>query len=170
MNNRAATLLITLGATVALLSTVGEKSAHYIWNASASVPIGLYRVRPTARLAITQLLVVEPPEPLATFLAEGDYLPRGIPMLKRVLALHGQTVCRDQLTVTVDSIEIGEARERDSRGRPLPVWQGCRVIAADEVFLMNWQSADSLDGRYFGVLPTTAIVGRAEPLWTVEGD
>ena len=46
----------------------------------------------------------EPPEPLATFLADGRYLPRGIPMLKRVLALPGQTVCRDELTITVDKI------------------------------------------------------------------
>ena len=170
MNSRAATLLTTLGATVALLSTVGAKSAPYIWNASASVPIGLYRVQPTGNLFVTELVALQPPESLAKSLADGGYLPRGVPMLKRVLALHGQTVCRDRLTVTVDSIEIGEARERDSRGRPLPVWQGCRVIAVGEVFLMNWQSADSLDGRYFGVLPTTAIIGRAEPLWTVEGD
>ena len=132
------------------------------------VPIGLYLVQPTGRLFVTELLAVEPPDPLAAFLADGRYLPRGIPMLKRVLALPGQTVCRDQLTVTVDNIEMGKARERDSRGRPLPFWQGCRVIAEGEVFLMNWQSADSLDGRYFGVLPTTAIIGRAEPLWTGE--
>jgi type IV secretory pathway protease TraF len=33
---------------------------------------------------------------------------------------------------------------------------------------MNWQSAVSLDGRYFGVLPTTSIIGRATPLWTGE--
>jgi conjugative transfer signal peptidase TraF len=170
MNSRAATLLTTLGAAVALLSTVGVKSTHYIWNASASVPIGLYLIQPTGNLFVTQLVAVQPPEPTATFLSEGGYLPRGVPMLKRVLALHGQTVCRDQLTMTVDKIVTGEARERDSRGRPLPVWQGCRVIAAGEVFLMNWQSADSLDGRYFGVLPTTAIVGRAEPLWTHEED
>jgi len=105
---------------------------------------------------------------LAAIKGEGGYLPRGVPMVKRVLALHGQTVCRDQLTITVDKIEVGEARERDSRGRPLPIWQGCHVIADGEVFLMNWQSADSLDGRYFGALPTTAIVGRAEPRWTDE--
>ena len=30
---------------------------------------------------------------------------------------------------------------------------------------MNWRSADSLDGRYFGVLPSSAIIGKAEPLW-----
>jgi hypothetical protein len=68
--------------------------------------------------------------------------------------------------ITVDTIAAGEARDRDSRGRPLPLWQGCKIIAAGEVFLMNWQSADSLDGRYFGVLPTSAIIGRAKPLWT----
>ena len=87
-------------------------------------------------------------------------------MLKHVLALPVQTVCRDGLAITVGNIAIGDARDRDSRGRPLPVWQGCRVIAEGEVFLMNWQSADSLDGRYFGVLPATAIIGRAEPVWT----
>ena len=81
-------------------------------------------------------------------------------MLKRVLALPGQTVCRQGLTITVDKIEMGVARERDSRGRLLPIWQGCRVVADGEVFLMNWQSANSLDGRYFGVLPMTAIVGK----------
>ena len=48
------------------------------------------------------------------------------------------------------------------------VWRGCHVIADGEVFLMNWQSADSFDGRYFGVLPTSAIIGTAEPLWTDE--
>jgi conjugative transfer signal peptidase TraF len=170
MNSRAAALLTMVAASAALLSTVGAKSAHYVWNASASVPIGLYRLQPAGNLFVTELVAVKPPEPFATFLADGRYLPRGIPMLKRVLALPEQTVCRDNLTITVDKIEVGEARERDSRGRPLPVWQGCHVIADGEVFLMNWQSADSLDGRYFGVLPTTAIVGRAEPLWTVEGD
>ena len=130
------------------------------------MPIGLYRLRPIGKLAVTELVAVLPPEPLATFLADGNYLPRGVPLLKRVLALPGQTVCRDHLTITVDKIAVGEAREHDSRGRPLPIWQGCRVVADGEVFLMNWQSADSLDGRYFGVLPTSAIIGKAEPLWT----
>jgi conjugative transfer signal peptidase TraF len=171
MNGRVTTLLTMLAAVTVVLSTIGTQPAtHYIWNASESVPIGFYRLQPTVRLFVTELVAVQPPEPFATFLADGRHLPRGIPMLKRVLALPGQTVCRDQLTITVDKIEVGEARERDSRGRPLPIWQGCRIIADGEVFLMNWQSADSLDGRYFGALPTSAIIGRAEPLWTGEGE
>jgi len=168
MIGRPTTLLLTAGAAALALSTIAARPAtRYVWNASGSVPIGLYRLQPTGNLFVTQLVAVQPPEPLATFLNERGYLPRGVPMLKRVLALPGQTVCRNGLTITVDNIAAGEARERDSRGRPLPVWQGCRVIAAGEVFLMNWQSADSLDGRYFGVLPTTAIIARAKPLWTI---
>jgi type IV secretory pathway protease TraF len=88
-------------------------------------------------------------------------------MLKRVLALPGQTVCRKGLTITVDKSSVGDARAQDRNGRPLPNWQGCHVVADGEVFLMNWQSADSLDGRYFGALPASAIIGKADPLWTV---
>jgi conjugative transfer signal peptidase TraF len=169
MSGRLATLLTTLGAAVLVVSTIVVRPApRYIWNASESVPIGLYWLRPAGRLAATQLVAVEPPEPLATLLADRRYLPRGIPLLKRVLALPGQTVCRDQLVVAVDKIEIGTAREHDRSGRPLPIWQGCHVIADGEVFLMNWRSADSFDGRYFGALPTSSIIGTAEPLWTGE--
>jgi conjugative transfer signal peptidase TraF len=167
MMGRATTLLLTAGAAALALSTIAAGPAkRYVWNASGSVPVGLYWLQPAGNLFVTQLVAVQPPEPLATFLADNSYLPRGVPMLKRVLALSGQTVCRDGLAVTVDNIATGEARDRDSRGQPLPVWQGCRVVANGEVFLMNWRSADSLDGRYFGVLPTTAIIGRAKPLWT----
>ena len=167
MTGHVMKLLTTLAAAAAVLSSVGERSVPwYLWNASQSVPIGLYRLRPTGRLAVTELVAVRPTEPTATFLADGNYLPRNVPMLKRVLALPGQTVCREHLTITVDGIAMGVARERDTRGRSLPVWQGCRVVANGEVFLMNWQSADSLDGRYFGVLPTISIIGKATPLWT----
>ena len=169
MTGRSATLLAMMGAAALLLSTVGAKpTPRCIWNASESVPVGFYRLRTAGKLAVTDLVAILPPEPLATFLAEGNYLPRKVPMLKRVLALPGQTICRDHLVITVDNIRVGEARGDDSRGRPLPIWQGCRVVADGEVFVMNWQSADSLDGRYFGVLPASAVIGKAMPLWTGE--
>jgi conjugative transfer signal peptidase TraF len=170
MRNQLTTILVTFAAVSLVLSTMGEAAPIFIWNASESVPIGLYRLRPTSKRFVTELVAVQPPETLAAFLSEGGYLPRNVPMLKRVLALPGQTVCRRGPTITVDNIEMGQARERDGRGRPLPVWQGCHVVADDEVFLMNWQSVESLDGRYFGVLPAAAIVGQAEPLWTDEED
>jgi type IV secretory pathway protease TraF len=106
---------------------------------------------------------------LATLLDERRYLPKGVPLLKRVLALPGQAVCRADRTITVDGVAMGEAL-RPRSGGPAFARQGCRVVAAGEVFLMNRHSEDSLDGRYFGPLPATTIVGRADPLWTREED
>jgi conjugative transfer signal peptidase TraF len=166
---RFGAVMVTYFATMAIgLSAFVHPAPKLIWNASASVPIGLYRVRPAGDLHVTELVVVQAPEKLANFLAERGYLPKSVPLLKRILALHGQTVCRTGRTITVDATAMGEALDHDRRSRPLPVWQGCRVIAEGQVFLMNWQSEDSLDGRYFGPLPATTIVGEAAPVW-IEG-
>lgn len=139
-----------------------------IWNASASVPTGLYAVHPAGRLRVAELVVVRPPEGLAQFLANRRYLPEGVPMLKRVLALPRQTVCRNARTITVDGVAMGEALERDTQGHALPVWQGCQRLRDGEIFLMNWQSNASFDGRYFGPLPMTAVIGQADALWIGE--
>ena len=172
MTSRFLTLVSMSCAASVVIATMGPKPApSLVWNASESVPVGLYRVRPAGKLTLTDLVVAMPPEPLATFLAEGDYLPRGVPLIKRVLALPGQTICRKGPAIIVDGIEMGMAREHDSRRRPLPpVWQDCRLVAHGEVFLMNWDEPSSLDGRYFGALASSSIIGRAEPLWTFEED
>lgn len=168
MNARCTTIFTTTIAAVLLLSPIGGVSPRYIWNASNSVPLGLYRLQPVTTLTVTDLVALRPPKLLAAFLDLKGYLPIGVPMLKRVLALPGQTVCRRGLAIAVDGIDVGQARERDGRGRTLPSWQGCRVIADGDVFVMNWQSADSLDGRYFGPLPAAAVIGRAAPVWIDE--
>jgi conjugative transfer signal peptidase TraF len=162
------TYFATMGVAIAVLVPTSVK---LIWNASASAPIGFYAVEAAARLEVPDLVAVEPPAPLARFLVERGYIAHGAPLLKRVVGLPGQRVCRSGRTITVDAVEMGEALERDRFGRELPVWQGCRVIADSEIFLMNWEVRDSLDGRYFGPIPASSVIGRAIPLWTdEEGD
>ena len=162
-----------LSTSFVVLTIAGQPSVlitpKLIWNASASAPIGLYTVRTVADLGIADLVAVDVPEPLASFLGERQYLPPGVPLMKRIAALPGQTVCHIGRNISVDTIAMGQALARDRRGRELPVWQGCRMLRASEVFLMNWDVRDSLDGRYFGPIPKNSIVGRAIPLWTDEG-
>jgi conjugative transfer signal peptidase TraF len=128
----------------------------------------VYSVEPVEQLAVTNLVVAMPPNSLATFLAERVYVPLGVPLIKRVLAVGGQSVCRNELAISIDGIAIGMALAHDRQGRPLPAWQGCRAIAQDEVFLMNWDEPTSFDGRYFGPIPLCALIGRAKPLWTLD--
>lgn len=136
-----------------------------LWNVSASTPRGLYLLRPAQPLRIGALVAARPPAPLAHFAALRGYLPLGVPLLKHVAALDGQTVCRFAQRVTVDGHVVAIAHKRDRAGRLLLSWQGCRTLRASEVFLLNATIPDSFDGRYFGVLSADAITARAEPLW-----
>ena len=92
MTNRSAALVTVAVAVGAIGINLGAKPApRFVWNASESVPTGLYQVQPTHHLIVTMLVVAYPPDPLASFLADRGYLPRGVPLIKRVLALSGQT-------------------------------------------------------------------------------
>ena len=107
MTGRLPMLAVTIGVAAALIATIVlEPIPLYIWNASASVPIGLYRLRPAHQFQVTELVAVQPPAPLATLLASTGHLPIGVPMLKRVLALPGQSVCRTGLTISVDEVAV----------------------------------------------------------------
>ena len=164
------TYAIVTTAAVSLIgvASIASFAPRLIWNASASTPVGFYTIGDVGALDVTDLVAVDAPEPLATFLSDGGYLPRGVPLLKRVAAVPGQRVCRTGLVITVDGVPMGDALDRDRRGRLLPIWRGCQLVANGELFLMNWQVRDSLDGRYFGPLPASAVIGRATPLYTDE--
>ena len=168
MNDLKWAMATFLATSAIAVSTWVDAPTKLIWNASASTPIGFYSIEPAGRLEVTDLVAVAAPEPLASFLADGGYLPRDTPLLKRVVGVPGQTACRAGLLITVDGVEMGTALERDRIGRPLPDWQGCRVVAEGEIFLMNWDVPNSLDGRYFGPIPSASVIGRAVPLWTDE--
>jgi conjugative transfer signal peptidase TraF len=160
--------LMVAGACLIAAAEVVVRDPWLVWNTSASLPVGLYRVRAADGLADGDVVVVRPPSAFAPLFAERGYLPAGTPLLKRIAAGAGDTVCRDGLQVTIDGVAAGHARERDRFGRCLPIWQGCRALGSGEVFLMNRDVPDSLDGRYFGPVSITSVIGRADPLWTLE--
>lgn len=155
-----------IGVILIGFSVLPKSRPNLIWNASASVPIGLYHVTSAAKLDLDDIVVVRPPTELADFLDRGHYLPRGVPLLKHVAALAGERVCRDGAHVVIDGTPVADALEHDRRGRPLPQWQGCVTLTDDQIFLLNADRPDSLDGRYFGPLDLSTVVGRATPIWT----
>ncbi|MCQ4631216.1 S26 family signal peptidase [Shinella sp. CPCC 100929] len=167
--SRRRILAVTLLAVICIAAiSAADMPTKLLWNATASAPVGFYTIEPTDRIEVPELVAVRPSEPLAGFMIERGYVGRGVPLLKRVVGLPGQRVCRTGSAITVDDVEMGDALDRDRIGRALPIWQGCRVIADGQLFLMNWEVPDSLDGRYFGPIPASSVIGRALPLWTDE--
>ena len=115
---------MSIAVVVHAFSLCMKPGPRLLWNTSESVPVGLYSVEAGDQLAVTNLVVAMPPNSLATFLAERGYVPLGVPLIKRILALRGQSVCRSELVISVDGIPMGMALARDRQRRPLPVWRG----------------------------------------------
>jgi conjugative transfer signal peptidase TraF len=156
------------GLGLIAISAVAGWQPRIIWNASASVPLGLYSATPAGTIAHGDLVLVRPPETLAAFLAERGYVARGLPLLKHVAALPPQVVCAEGTVIMVDGETVAHRRMADRLARPLPTWHGCHGLEAGEVFLLNPAEPDSLDGRYFGPLPCTSIAARLRPIWITE--
>jgi len=90
----------------------------------------------------------------------------GVPLIKRIVALSGDTICMDGNEVQLNGHAFVQRLNRDRRGRILPHWSGCRTLTAKQLFPVMQRVPDSFDGRYFGPLPISAIEGRMVPIWT----
>lgn len=163
-----ATLMITTtGIGLLAAPELVELPTRFIWNASASAPIGLYAVQPTGGLEVNDWVLFVPPKHIQAWLVERTYLAPDVPLIKRAAALSGQTVCRNDRLITIDGVATAPARKHDRQGRPLPVWNGCVTLENNDVFLLNWDVPDSLDGRYFGPTERSSINGQLSPVWTL---
>ena len=133
-------------------------------NASPSVPRGVYILSSESRYERGDLVIAALPPGAASLAAWRGYLASGIPVLKRVSGLRGDSVCRDGLLIRVNGLISATAKVADARGRSLPVWNGCLRLEEDDVFLLG-DHLDSFDGRYFGLLKLRQIVGKAARMW-----
>ena len=163
---RTALLSAMAASALAMTSLMLPERRLVVWNVTPSVPTGLYLLEDRTQIGVGDHVAITPPRAMRRWLSERGYLPAGMPLLKRIAAAEGQQVCRFRHGITIDGRLVALARARDRLGRPLPVWAGCRTLGAHEFFALNPARADSLDGRYFGLLPRSSILGKAVPIWT----
>lgn len=147
------------------LTAFADPSSWLVWNASASAPIGLYRVGRDAP-ARGDLALVRMPESVAALAEQHGYLPRSVPLVKRIAARPGEHVCAFNEVIIIGGEIVARRLEKDHKGRPLPWWNACRRLSQNEVFLLNGNAPGSFDSRYFGPVPVENIIGRLVPLWT----
>lgn len=136
-----------------------------VWNASASSPIGLYLVGSAQGVRPGDTVIAWPPDRARALGAERHYLPRNVPMVKRVVAAAGDRVCAIGEAIFVNGRLEALRREADPAGRPMPWWTGCEVIPDGDLLLLNPAVPNAFDGRYFGVTPADLILGRARLIW-----
>lgn len=135
-----------------------------VWNASASAPIGLYRVV-SGIPERGDLVLVFPAKNIAKLAAKRAYLPAGVPLIKRIAAMAGDDVCVFNGAIIINGEIVAHQLATDSEGRPMPRWNECRELVGDEIFLIL-PPATSFDSRYFGPISRDHVIGRLAPLCT----
>ena len=141
--------------TALIATLLWPASPLLVWNASASSPIGLYHVG--------SALGVRPGDTVIA--AERHYLPRNVPLVKRVGAAAGDRVCAIGEAIFVNGRFVALRRAADPSGRPMPWWTGCEDVLAGDLLLLTSGVPEAFDGRYFGVTRSDHVVGRARLLW-----
>ncbi|HKC03248.1 MAG TPA: S26 family signal peptidase [Sphingomicrobium sp.] len=152
-------------ATVPLAaSTIWTAPVLLLWNASASAPVGLYRLYAVTPVRRGDMVVARIPETSRSLAARRHYIPANVPVVKRVAAVAGDRLCAVGAAISINGMLVAVRRKSDRAGRPMPWWKGCRGLRAHEYFLLM-DSPSSFDGRYFGITRDKDVLGRAELLW-----
>jgi len=164
MRHRAAVAGVSIAAVFAIIGV--PHVPRLVWNASESAPTGLYLLRPFNRLNRGDLVLARTPGSVRWLAAARGYVPANVPLAKYVEGVTGDRVCSTGKTISINGQNRAERLQADSRKRPLWGWSGCRTLSGTEVFLLNERSTNSFDGRYFGPVQRSYVIGRLYPLWT----
>ncbi|HYC95367.1 MAG TPA: S26 family signal peptidase [Sphingomicrobium sp.] len=160
------TVLIGAAAVPLLASITWPPPVLLLWNASASAPIGLYRVHREGPPRRGDTVVAWTPAPARSLASRRRYLPANVPLVKRVAAAGGDRVCAGGKEVSINGRLVAMRQQSDPAGRRMPWWVGCRALQRNE-YLLLMDSPASFDGRYFGLTRGSEILGIAELLWPV---
>ncbi|MGE0630546.1 MAG: S26 family signal peptidase [Hyphomicrobiaceae bacterium] len=159
-------MLIATAVVFALLAAFYfAKRPMLLWNASPSVPLGLYQIT-AAPSSIGSIVAARLPSSAAQLAARRSYLSESAILLKPVAATVGDRVCRFGTYIFVRRKLAALALAADHLARPLPHWHGCRTLRVGELFLLS-AAPDSFDSRYFGPIGSELVIGTAVLIWPV---
>jgi len=166
MKRAAVILCMDIGLAALLMPLAIPNRVQLVYNPSDSVPRGWYRIGKIDSLQVGSIVLARLPVPAAALAAQRDYLPAGIPLLKRIGAMAPQRVCLVGTSVRIDDVVEAAVMRADERGRSLLAWQQCRRLAHGELFLLSNTNPASFDSRYFGPIRVSEVIGSAQPIWT----
>lgn len=157
--------IATVASATVLIAPFARSNPVLIWNASASVPIGLYVVeRRSPRIG--EIAVLQPPKWASALADQRRYLPSSAVLLKPVAAIEGDVVCRFGAYVFVNGRLRAKALEHDKMKRPLPSWTGCWRLRTGQCFVLS-KRKDSFDSRYFVTVEKRRVFGTGRLIFSV---
>ena len=161
----------------AIIIGVGLLTAHecgIVWNASPSMPVGIWRVTAVRSIIRGQVVTLCPSQATAALGLDRGYLDGGecttgvAPLLKPIAAVPGDTVEVSDVGIAVNGtlLRHSAAMAADDLGRPMQaVPVGTYAVGRGEIWVVSSYDPRSFDSRYYGPVPVENIRGTARPLF-----
>lgn len=131
---------------------IGASHSHLRLNFTESLPIGLWKIQPLAKVERGTL---------AFFYQEGRKR-----FLKPISAIEGDTVeIKTGYPVTINGKELPNT---EAQPDTIPWPDGTYPVKPGEVWVFSSYNARSYDSRYFGPLSVSTLQGEATPLLVME--
>ena len=138
------------------------------YNATASLPRGIYLRIPATKIERGDIVVYDPPEEVIDLSFQRGYVQHtDTRFLKRVGAIAGDVYSiGDQGSFCINGVYIGDVRKLDSSDRPLPQLTQGDYVVPDGAFLPIADTTRSFDGRYTGTVSLARIRAVVIPVLT----
>ena len=161
-------LVIGLSVTAMVaISTVMLDRPVVIYNATDSLPHGLYLIVRKPVYERGELVVFPVPAVVTRLVQQRHWLPAGAFLMKPVAGKSGDLLDTKHGRCLVNGIDFGAVDIIDRKRFPLPVFSASQRLKNGEVAVVS-HTCCSFDSRYFGPIMERDIIGAARPIWAWE--
>jgi len=158
--------IVCIASVFAAAALIAASGHELVVNTSPSMPSGLYWIARDAPMERGSVVLFAPPDGVRELIYGRGWLREGMPLLKTVGGLAGDTYCARDGRFVVAGDDVGPVFPRDSQGLPVPQLVGCRRVGADEFLPVASALDRSFDGRYMGAVSVRNVLGVGRALVT----
>ncbi|WP_440617200.1 signal peptidase I [Cysteiniphilum sp. 6C5] len=156
--------LAILAILYALLWLLKVLHIGFIQQLTPSMPEGWYFTYPVADYHKGDNVVFIPNQQTEHYILTRKWLPRNIPLLKKIVGVPGDLLCIKGQNVYINEQWIGKIYQTDGKGNMLPVFQFCGKIPKGRYFMQGVANPHSFDSRYYGLVDKSQIMSKAVKL------
>lgn len=158
--NRFLPLIFAL-ATILFISLIHSEGYGFTYQVSRSMPRGFYFIKPVHRLRHGDIVIFHPPTLALTFLIQKGLVPENGILMKNVMGIPGDYVCKKNHRIWINHRYIAPVYIHGLNQEYLPSKPFCQTLTKNQYLLMSTYISRSFDGRYFGPVSKSRIIGKA---------
>jgi len=149
-----------------ILTSVTKKLGYHVtYSATSSMPKGFYLIVPTKKISRNDIVEFIMPPNVIKFAKEKRWIPQSGLIIKYVFGIPQDHICIRNHSIWINNKKVARIYKFYEKNKLLPQAKICGKLNKNQYVLLSKVSERSFDSRYFGVVSSQEILGRAIPIF-----